>query len=120
MQPADEVDGEIQFTTFAAPLARAELALASGLAGVPFAGVSGGTRRGDNGVSLSFDRTGRRITTVLVTCGGDATKPPSLGKEFIGKRFTAKVSFPLALNIKWSGLIEPDNSRNYDPPVPAA
>jgi len=35
-------------------------------------------------------------------------------------RFTARVSLPLARTIHWSGFVTPDNSRNYDAPVPVA
>jgi hypothetical protein len=105
-------------------LARAGLVLepqlAGSLQGQPGAGVSGGTRTGDNGVSLDFNRSGTRIVRVRLTCGGSALRPPSLGKEFIGKRFSAKVSMPLTRHIVWSGLVHPDNSQNYDAPVPAA
>ena len=106
-----------------APLARAEVALsgaaAGPLRGVPVSGVSGGNRNGP-GPTLVLDRTGRKIVMVRTTCGGSALHPPSLGKEFIGKRFSARVSLPLSRTIHWSGLVTPDNSRNYDAPVPVA
>ena len=122
LQPGVEVNGDLQFSA-GAPLARAEIALsqaaAGPLRGVPVYGVSGGNRNGP-GPTLVLDRTGRKIVMVRTTCGGSPLHPPSLGKEFIGKRFSARVSLPLTRTIHWSGLVTPDNSRNYDAPVPAA
>ena len=123
LQPGVELNGDLQFSP-GAPLARAEIALSATtpgpLRGVPVYGVSGGNRYGP-GPTLVLDRTGRRITMVRTTCGRSGPlDTPSLGKEFIGKRFSARVSLPLTKTIHWSGLVTPDNSRNYDAPVPVA
>ena len=122
LQPGVEVNGDLQISP-GAPLARAEIALSQAAAGpirgVPVSGVSGGNRDGP-GPTLVLDRTGRKIVMVRTTCGGSPLHPPSLGKEFIGKRFSARVSLPLTRTIHWSGLVTPDNSRNYDAPVPVA
>jgi hypothetical protein len=123
LQPANVYNGELQWTTSTQALAHAGLVLPTQIAGAmvgqSYAGVSGGTR-GGYGVTLDFNQSGTRIIKVRLVCGGNPMSPPSLGKEFIGKRFGAKVSLPLTRHIKWSGLVAPDNSQNYDAPVPAA
>ena len=123
LQPAVMMNGDPEISP-GAPLARAEIALsqaaAGSLRGVPVSGVSGGNRNGP-GPTLVLDRTGRKIVMVRTTCGRSSPlDTPSLGKEFIGKRFSARVSLPLTKTIHWSGLVTPDNSRNYDAPVPVA
>jgi hypothetical protein len=123
LQPGVDVNGDLQISP-GAPLARAEIALsqaaASPIRGVPVYGVSGGNRNGP-GPTLVLDRTGRKIVMVRTTCGRSSPMDtPSLGKEFIGKRFSARVSLPLTKTIHWSGLVTPDNSHNYDAPVPVA
>ena len=124
LQPALEVNGDLQISPNA-PLARAELILPRAAepplrgGNEPNSGVSGATRDG-YGVTLVFDRSGRRIVMLRTVCGGSALHPPALGLHFIGKRFNTRLSLPLTRTIHWSGLIQPDNSKNYDPPPPVA
>jgi hypothetical protein len=81
--------------------------------------ILGHTRAETSSVALLIARSGTRITKLTATCGGNALHPPAIGQLFIGKRFDAKVSLPLAKKIHWSGRVLPDNSSNYDvPPAP--
>jgi hypothetical protein len=111
--------GKTTYDVHAAPLARAEAPVAPALRLERGVSIFGHTAGGTSTVALVGDRSGTRITRIIVTCGGNPLHPPALGRAFIGKRFTAKVALPVARTIRWSGAVTPDNSSNYDKPIPA-
>ncbi len=115
----EDADGKPTYAATAPPLDAAEVRVA-GTPRLIGGGVILGTTRADtSSVALTIARSGTRITRITVTCGGNALRPPAIGRLFIGKRFDAKVSLPLAKKIHWSGRLLPDNSSNYDvPPAP--
>jgi hypothetical protein len=89
------------------------------LQGSPGAVIFGLTRGSTSSLAIVLNRSGTRIVKLIATCGGNPIHPPMLGKAFIGKRFVAKVSLPVTVKIVWSGSMPADNSRAYDPPIPA-
>jgi hypothetical protein len=111
--------GVTRYVKTALPLDAVEVELA-GEPRLDGGGVIFGHTRTDNStVALWIARSGTRITKLVVTCGGSPLHPPAIGQVFIGKRFVANVSLPLASKLRWSGPLRPDNSSNYDKPIPA-
>ncbi len=110
--------GKTTYNVHATPVAKAEVAVGGSLRLQRGASLFGHTRGGST-VALVGDRSGTRFGRIIVTCGGNPLHPPAPGKAFIGKRFTAKVALPVARAIHWSGSLIPDNSSNYDKPIPA-
>ena len=82
-------------------------------------GAFGSGTSDNTSLQLIVAPNGSTITKILVTCGGNPLRPPALGKALIAKHFTASVSLPLTSRIRWAGLVLPDNSTNYDAPIPA-
>ncbi len=107
--------GNTKYDVTAKPLAIAQAEIIGALRVTRIDRVLGG----GGTLLVTFDRRGKVATRLQVTCGGDPLHPPRLGKEFIGKRFYARVSIPIAKRMRWSGRILPDNSSHYDAPVPA-
>jgi hypothetical protein len=107
--------GNTQYDVTAKPLATAQAEVAGALRVTRIDHVLGG----GGTLLVTFNRAGTVATRLQVVCGGNPLHPPRLGKEFIGKRFHAKVSIPLAPRMRWAGGIAADNSSNYDAPIPA-
>jgi hypothetical protein len=110
--------GKTSYEAAAPPLATAEVLVGAAprLAG---GGAFGSGTSDNTSLQLIVARNGSTITKIIVTCGGNPLRPSALGKAFIGKRFTARVFLPLASHIRWAGFVLPDNSNNYDAPIPA-
>lgn len=116
---SEDAYGNSSYVATAQPLAVAGIAV-GGAPRLSGGGVLFGHTRSDNSsVGLTVSLSGTRVTKLTVTCGGNPLRPPALGKAFIGKRFVARVSLVFANRIRWAGRMLPDNSANYDPPIPA-
>ena len=110
--------GHTSYKATAPPIGTADVLVGAAprLAG---GGAFGSGTSDNTSLQLIVAPNGSTITKILVTCGGNPLRPSALGKAFIGKRFTARVSIPLTSRVRWAGLVLPDNSNNYDAPIPA-
>lgn len=113
LQPAYIENGQTSVSLSEPPVARAEVVVLKSWRLPGRTPVVGNTPGWIYSLALATNASGTRFASLMIACG----RGPA-GEGWSTKRFNAKISLPITKRLRWSGAVQPDNGRHYEPPYP--